>query len=105
MQHISSKLTLIHEDIQELINITRSRNDINVSQIVDTLKRELKISFNIEEEQPFPNSQDQIRADSLQNIFNIRKPILSLWKRKFNERKQSFWNYLRFQNTSVFYAK
>ena len=42
MQHISSKLTLIHEDLQELINITRSRNDINVSQIVDTLKRELK---------------------------------------------------------------
>jgi hypothetical protein len=31
MQHISSKLTLIHEDLQELINITRSRNDINVS--------------------------------------------------------------------------
>ena len=40
MQHISSKLTLIHEDLQELIN-----NDINASQIVDTLKRELKISF------------------------------------------------------------
>jgi hypothetical protein len=50
---LSSKLTLIHEDLQELINITRSRNDINVSQIVDTLKRELKISFNIVEEQPF----------------------------------------------------
>ena len=62
MQHISSKLTLIHEDLQELINITRSRNDINVSQIVDTLKRELNISFNIVEEQPFPNSQDQIRT-------------------------------------------
>jgi hypothetical protein len=42
-------------------------------------------------------------TDSLQNIYNIRKPILSLWKRKLNERKQSFWNYLRFQNTSVFY--
>ena len=88
MQHISSKLTLIHEDLQELINITRSRNDINVSQIVGTLKRELQISFNIVEEQPFPNSQDQICTDSLQNIFNIRKPILSLWKRKLNERSK-----------------
>jgi len=39
MQHISSKLTLIHEDLQELISITKSRNDINVSQIVDTLKK------------------------------------------------------------------
>jgi hypothetical protein len=78
MQDISSKLTLIYEDLQELFNITRSHNDINVSQIVDTLKRELKISFNIVEEQPFPNSQDQIRTDSLQNIFNIRKPILSI---------------------------
>jgi hypothetical protein len=36
-------MTLIHEDLQELINITRSRNDINVSQIVDSLKRELNL--------------------------------------------------------------
>jgi hypothetical protein len=33
MQHISSKLTLIHEDLQELISITRSRNDINVTTL------------------------------------------------------------------------
>jgi hypothetical protein len=42
MQYISSKLTLIHEDLQELINITKSCNDINVSQIVDTLNESWK---------------------------------------------------------------
>jgi hypothetical protein len=56
---------------------------VHIKEIIKKLKRELKISFSIVEEQPFPNSQDQIRTDSLQNIFNIRKPILSLWKRKF----------------------
>ncbi|CAC5370834.1 unnamed protein product [Mytilus coruscus] len=38
-----------------------------------------------------------------QDVYNVRKSIISLWKRKLNERKQNFWNFLKSQNTVIIY--
>ncbi|CAG2200639.1 unnamed protein product [Mytilus edulis] len=100
-KELSSKLILIHEDLRELINISKTKK-IDESKIIETLKRELKISFNIVDEQQAVNSQELL-INSSQDINNVRKSIISLWKRKLNERKQNFWNFLKSQNTVIIY--
>jgi len=50
MEQILSKLTLIHDDLKQLLLICQSRDTIDLSNVVESLKRELKISFNIIEE-------------------------------------------------------
>ncbi|CAG2184848.1 unnamed protein product [Mytilus edulis] len=75
---------------------------IDETKIIETLKRELKISFNIVDEQQAVNSQELL-INSSQDINNVRKSIISLWKRKLNERKQNFWNFLKSQNTVIIY--
>ncbi|CAG2250860.1 unnamed protein product [Mytilus edulis] len=100
-KELSSKLILIHEDLRELINISKTQK-IDETKIIETLKRELKISFNIVDEQQAVNSQELL-INSSQDINNVRKSIISLWKRKLNERKQNFWNFLKSQNTVIIY--
>ncbi|CAG2184847.1 unnamed protein product [Mytilus edulis] len=88
-------------DLRELINISKTQK-IDETKIIETLKRELKISFNIVDEQQAVNSQELL-INSSQDINNVRKSIISLWKRKLNERKQNFWNFLKSQNTVIIY--
>ena len=80
LEQILSKLTLIHSDLQELITIAKTQNiDADVSNIVQLLKRDFKISCKSAEEQTIMDSY----CDT-EDISTIRKPVDSLWKRKLN---------------------
>ncbi|XP_063406014.1 uncharacterized protein LOC134689974 [Mytilus trossulus] len=67
-KELSSKLILIHEDLREMINISKTQK-IDETKIIETLKRELKISFNIVDEQQAVNSQELL-INSTQDIYN-----------------------------------
>ncbi|CAG2214510.1 unnamed protein product [Mytilus edulis] len=69
-KELSSKLISIHEDLRELINISKTKK-IDESKIIETLKRELKISFNIVDEQQAVNSQELL-INSSQDINNSK---------------------------------
>ena len=79
-KELSSKLILIHEDLRELINISKTQK-IDETKIIETLKRELKIYFNIVDEKKAVNSQENM-INSSQDIHNVTKSVISLWKRK-----------------------
>lgn len=96
MEHILSKLTLIHDDLKQLLLICQSRDTIDLSNGVESLKRELKISLNIIEDK-------ETKQTVTNDIHTVRNYIDSLWKTKLNDRKSNFWNFLRFQNTAVIY--
>lgn len=72
------------EPLREMINILKTQKFYE-SKIVEGLKRELKISFIIVDELQAVNSQQLIKNSSL-DVFNVRKFIISLWKRNLNLR-------------------
>ena len=101
LEDISSKLTLLHEDLRELINLKQSR-EIDVTNIIETIKQDLKISFNVIDEQE--RKHDAVENQNTSNdALNAKKSIITVWKQSLNERKQNFWNFLKCQNTAVIY--
>ena len=51
-------------------------------------------------------STDNFIADSSsvkRQVTKIKKSLSGVWKKSLNERKQAYWNNLRFQNTAVVY--
>ena len=101
LEEISSKLTLIHEDLRQLIHLNGT-NDVNISSISNIFNSLEKVLRNTEinaDKQLSPQIHESQNRIAQQTI-NAKRTILQTWARLLNERKQHFWNYLRFQNTA-----
>jgi len=104
LEEISSKLTLIHEDLRQLIHLngTNDENISSISNIFNSLEKVLRNTEINADKQLSPQIHESQNRIAQQTI-NAKRTILQTWARLLNERKQHFWNYLRFQNTAVIY--
>lgn len=87
------------EPLREMINILKTQKFYE-SKIVEGLKRELKISFIIVDELQAVNSQQLIKNSSL-DVFNVRKFIISLWKRNLNLRIKTKFKKILYSQITV----
>ena len=102
LEELSSKLTLVHEDLREIIAISNQQS-LNISRIPELVNEKLSnFTLNLEKGKD-PFVIENIPINSTKNVYAERKPIIQTWRRLLNQRKQNFWNFIKFQNTSVIY--
>lgn len=109
LQEISSKLEIINISLRELINVTQESKSELLSAILSSvikvdmpvLPRETIVDVGLEDD-----SFENVASDIMQSereAYKIRQMIIRIWQKSQNERKQSYWNYLKFLNTGTIY--
>lgn len=109
LQEISSKLEIINISLRELINVTQESKSELLSAILSSvikvdmpvLPRETIVGVGLEDD-----SFENVASDIMQSereAYKIRQMIIRIWQKSQNERKQSYWNYLKFLNTGTIY--
>jgi len=104
LQEISSKLEIIQMTLTEMLDISRSANSNvldNLSEIVSSISN-LSTVFSNEIADCEINFQPDIRS-VVKTANGIKKSLIKIWKKSLNERKQAFWNSMKFTKISAIY--
>jgi hypothetical protein len=123
LKEISSKLEVLNLTLKELVDITKNGNTetLNVFRVVEHHLLQLSDAIYSDiNDNGYDNTNgqsDQIGQNCENNTFTpdessintasyrIKQSMKYVWNRSLNERKQAYWNYLKFKNTAAIYSE